>query len=425
MRRTHPAGVAAAFLVAALVITIGATSAAAAPTFPSWGEVQKSKHSVAGKKAEIRKLTGLIASLQSQSAAAGTVALVRGEQYLEAKNALDAATAATKRLAAQATVAQKKASASRLEAGVLAAQLARTGGGDLSLSLLMNSHDASDLLDVLGTMDKLGDASAVIFAQAQQDRNTATALSRQARVAEKARARRATKAASTLAAAKSASNHARSRVTVQNRQQTILTAQLASLRGTSKKVEAAYYAGVAWEKKQAAKKTPPPDPVVPPGSASGGAPGGASGGAPGGAPGSNPSPPPGPPSGSAVTTAINFAKAQLGEPYVLDGMGPNIWDCSGLTKAAYAAAGVYIGTHSSTNQYDTMRADNRLVPLSQRQAGDLLWYSNGGSTSAIKYHVTLYIGNGEMIEAPYPGASVRIAAIRFGDLVPYAGRPTG
>jgi cell wall-associated NlpC family hydrolase len=91
----------------------------------------------------------------------------------------------------------------------------------------------------------------------------------------------------------------------------------------------------------------------------------------------------------------------------------------------YASVGVYIGTHSATDQYNTLRAENRLVPLSQRQPGDILWYSNGGSTSAIKYHVTLYIGNGEMIEAPYPGVGVRIAAVRFGDLVPYAGRPTG
>ncbi|MDQ1556533.1 MAG: peptidoglycan DL-endopeptidase CwlO, partial [Actinomycetota bacterium] len=40
-------------------------------------------------------------------------------------------------------------------------------------------------------------------------------------------------------------------------------------------------------------------------------------------------------------------------------------------------------------------------------------------------HVTLYIGGGNMIEAPYPGEVVRIRPVRYGDLVPYAGRPTG
>jgi cell wall-associated NlpC family hydrolase len=203
-------------------------------------------------------------------------------------------------------------------------------------------------------------------------------------------------------------------VTAQTKQQTVLSAQLASLKGVSKSVEAAYLAGVAWEAKQAAQKTPPPD--GPPLSTTPSAPSGGS---------SSTSPSaPSAPNGSAVSGAIRFAEEQLGKPYVLDGAGPNVWDCSGLTMKAYAAVGIYIGTHSATDQYNTLRSEGKLVPLSDRQAGDILWYSDGGSTSATKYHVTIYIGNGEMIEAPYPGAVVRIAAIRFGDLVPYAGRPT-
>ena len=55
--------------------------------------------------------------------------------------------------------------------------------------------------------------------------------------------------------------------------------------------------------------------------------------------------------------------------------------------------------------------------------GDLLWYGDGGSSSSI-YHVTIYIGNGQMIEAPYSGVPVRITNVRYTDLVPYAGRVT-
>jgi cell wall-associated NlpC family hydrolase len=129
---------------------------------------------------------------------------------------------------------------------------------------------------------------------------------------------------------------------------------------------------------------------------------------------------------SAVEGAIAYATAQLGEPYVLGGMGPNAWDCSGLTKASYASVGVYIGTHSSTDQYNYMAAQGRLVPIAQMQRGDLLYYSAGGSASvARKYHVTIYLGGGKMIEAPNPSAPVRIVNVRYSDLVPYAGRPTG
>ena len=110
--------------------------------------------------------------------------------------------------------------------------------------------------------------------------------------------------------------------------------------------------------------------------------------------------------------AIAYARAQLGEPYAFGGAGPGSWDCSGLTKMSYASAGVYIGTHSASNQYSTMAAQGRLVSVNAMTAGDLLFYSNGGSTGGSKYHVTIYIGGGQMIEAPRPGVNVRIVAVR-------------
>jgi cell wall-associated NlpC family hydrolase len=107
-------------------------------------------------------------------------------------------------------------------------------------------------------------------------------------------------------------------------------------------------------------------------------------------------------------------------------MGPDVWDCSGLTKASYASVGVYIGTHSSTDQYNYMAAQGRLVEYSQALPGDLIFYSDGGSaTIARKYHVAIYLGGGMMIEAPNPSAPVRIVAARAYDRVPYVGRPTG
>jgi cell wall-associated NlpC family hydrolase len=399
--RKRPVGALAVVVASALTISLAvAAPATAAPKFPTWADVQRAKHSVAAKRAEVKKITALIAGLQQDAAAAGKVALERGEDYLNAKNALEAATTKASKLESQANAAKQQATTSGDEAGQLAAQLARSGGSSLTMQLLLNGHGASDLLDVLGTASKLTENTATIFAQAQQDKNTAKSLGDEAAVAEAARAKKSAAAQTALAAATSAATTAQNRVTAQNKAQTVLTAQLASLTGKSKKTEAAYFAGVAWEKKQEAQTAPPAD-------------------------GTPTGPIPGAPSGSAVAGAIRFAEDQLGEPYVLDGMGPNVWDCSGLTKAAYASVGVYIGTHSATDQYNTLRAENRLVPLSERVAGDILWYSDGGSTSAVKYHVTLYIGNGQMIEAPYPGATVRIRPVRFGDLVPYAGRPTG
>lgn len=96
--------------------------------------------------------------------------------------------------------------------------------------------------------------------------------------------------------------------------------------------------------------------------------------------------------------------AQLGEEYVLGGMGPDQWDCSGLTKAAYASSGIYIGTHSATNQYNTMASVGKLVPYSQRQRGDLIFWGGGGDY----YHVAIYLGNNQILEAADYGKPVRI-----------------
>lgn len=92
---------------------------------------------------------------------------------------------------------------------------------------------------------------------------------------------------------------------------------------------------------------------------------------------------------------------------------------------AYSAAGLAIGGHGSSAQYTRAASRGLLVPYSQVQPGDLIFYSSGGSTSASKYHVTLYIGGGQMIEAPYPGQSVRIVPVRAFDRVGLVARPSG
>jgi cell wall-associated NlpC family hydrolase len=105
-------------------------------------------------------------------------------------------------------------------------------------------------------------------------------------------------------------------------------------------------------------------------------------------------------------------------------MGPNVWDCSGITKKSYEVAGYYIGTHSATNQFYNMAAKRRLIPIKEAVRGDLMWYSYTDDFNGDKYHVVMYLGDGMMLEAPNPSKPVRIAELRYGDLFRYAGRPT-
>ncbi|MGW2301011.1 NlpC/P60 family protein [Streptomyces sp. NPDC001809] len=112
------------------------------------------------------------------------------------------------------------------------------------------------------------------------------------------------------------------------------------------------------------------------------------------------------PAGRA-SQAISFARAQLGKPYVWGATGPSGYDCSGLTQAAWRAAGVSL----PRTTYTQINAGRR-VPRSQLAPGDLVFFYSGIS------HVGLYIGGGQMIHAPRPGAPVRIAPI---DEMPFAG----
>jgi cell wall-associated NlpC family hydrolase len=100
--------------------------------------------------------------------------------------------------------------------------------------------------------------------------------------------------------------------------------------------------------------------------------------------------------------AVAYAKAKIGKPYVYGAEGPNSFDCSGLTQAAWRAAGVKIPRTSGAQ----LAGLTRVSPSSVRP-GDIVVYKGGG-------HVALYIGGGKIIEAPRPGASVRTAPWRSG-----------
>jgi peptidoglycan DL-endopeptidase RipA len=138
--------------------------------------------------------------------------------------------------------------------------------------------------------------------------------------------------------------------------------------------------------------------------------------------------------GGSVRAVINRALSQLGMPYAWGGgnaYGPTLgihdggiadmygdynkvgFDCSGLMIYAFAAAG-----HRLPHYSGYQAQAGRQVPLSQKRPGDMLFWATGGRI----HHVALYIGNEQMIEAPYSGSHVRIAPVRYGGIVWYATR---
>jgi cell wall-associated NlpC family hydrolase len=104
--------------------------------------------------------------------------------------------------------------------------------------------------------------------------------------------------------------------------------------------------------------------------------------------------------------AADWALSQIGRPYEWGAAGPYTYDCSGLTMDAWARAGVFL-LHYTGYQWE----GGVHVPLDDLQRGDLLFYATDNSDSATIHHVGIYIGGGDMVDAPYTGVDVRIDSI--------------
>jgi peptidoglycan DL-endopeptidase RipA len=164
---------------------------------------------------------------------------------------------------------------------------------------------------------------------------------------------------------------------------------------------------------------PKPDPVVAPPSSGGDNQGAES-------PSGGNQAPAGPGSSSAAETAIAAAKNYLGTSYAWGGGGSSgpgwgwgidqgVWgfDCSGLTQYAYAQAGISIPRNSRA-QY----AELPKVSSNNLRAGDLVFWATTPSNPTTIHHVAIYLGGGQIIEAPQSGDVVKISSMRWGG---YAG----
>jgi cell wall-associated NlpC family hydrolase len=122
---------------------------------------------------------------------------------------------------------------------------------------------------------------------------------------------------------------------------------------------------------------------------------------------------------------IKRAMSQMGVPYswgggnaagasngIDSGSGTVGFDCSGLILYAFAGVGIKL-PHYSGSQYNM----GRQVPSSQMRRGDVIFYGPGGAQ-----HVTLYLGQGQMLEAPYTGSNVKVSPVRTSGMTPYVVR---
>ncbi len=115
---------------------------------------------------------------------------------------------------------------------------------------------------------------------------------------------------------------------------------------------------------------------------------------------------------AAAVVAVRFALAQTGKPYRWGATGPGAYDCSGLVYAAYAAAGIQIARTTFG-----WRQDGPPVPLTQLEPGDLLFSAGSDGTPADPGHVVMYLGGGQVIQAPQAGQDVQADPLSLAGVV--------
>lgn len=390
-----------ALLVIAGVLFSGFSiqAALAVPNYPSADEVREAQRSVTKKKAMVTRIEGIIGDLAIEQAGLEREAMIKAEKYNQAADEAEVAAARVAVLQTKVNAAKAEAQTAQRQLAQIASQMWRDGTAGTSLTLFLNSDNAGNLLYQLGAQEKIAQSSDQIYKSAIQRQQYAKSLTDQLKEAEAELAAKAAVAKTAWTQAQQAATALQKKVKEQQAVSATLQSQLVELEGISESLMQQRVQGLIDEARQNDPNAP--GPIDAPSLYE-----------------------VGPPNTDKVETAIRFASQQLGERYVLGGRGPNIWDCSGITKVSYEVAGTYIGTHSATNQFYNMANKRRLIPLKEAVRGDLMWYSYTDNFNGDKYHVVMYLGNNMMLEAPNPNRTVRITELRRGDLFRYAGRPT-
>lgn len=388
-------------LATSLVATsVAITPSWAVPSYPTWSEVQAAKKSVTKKKALIARFNTILSAQLKEEDKLSKISLQLGEKYNIAKQQLQAISAKVATLQAQADVANAQANEAKSRLAQIASQMYRNGSAGSGVSLLLNAGQADNLLYQLGARDRLAVQNDTTYRKAVEKQRYAQSVTDQLNVAKQDMKAKAKVAKASYDKAASAANELSNKIAANKSLQTTFYAQLAVLQRTSADLERRRAEGIAAEIRQnngnsGSVLTAPSlynvqdaDPVV-------------------------------------VNKVLNFARAQIGEKYVFGAAGMTYWDCSGLTMTTYQkAAGIYISWHSVVAQFRLAAQRKQLVPMRERQAGDLIFYTTSSAFDGDKYHIAIYSGNNKMIEAPRPGAFVREVPMRWGELFPYAARPS-
>lgn len=471
--------------ITALLAAGTALPASAEPTPPSQDDVDAARQSVIDAAASVAAMDVEMASLTANQEAAFTAAAAAGEAYNQAVVDFDAATVAAADAQARSDTAKLRAEESRKLLVGLARDTSRNGGGLEQLGMYLSADGVSDAVSTANAMALVGSKADKAAQQFQADAVVSSTLEGVAAAAVADRQAKKEAADEALAQTQEAQAAAEQAVATANVNRDALLVRLATARSTSIAVEQARQAELQAERDAEVERlareralaaaqaqaqapavsgpaapaqparpgttTPTTSPTTAPAPAPTTAPAPAPT-TPVDTPASQPSTPPvAPPVAPPVVTppvtppvvtpppssggglgtgssrgtaaqgqaAVEWAKTKLGLPYIWGATGPDAYDCSGFTSRAWSAAGRAIN-RTSRDQYTQVLKIN----LNSMRPGDLVFWATNPSDASTIFHVAMYAGNGQIVEAAQPGVASRLTHMRWNaTLMPYAGRP--
>lgn len=248
-----------AVALAASLSTLSAHAADDAPPagYPSWRDVEHAKQSEAGKAAEVTKINDLLGGLQSRAEELGTAAVTSAAEYAVAETALQAASSRLDELTAQTARATAGLAQHKKDIGALAAQSYKTGGTNMGFFVALDAVQTNSIQG-LNIVRIVSDKTAALVSKASAAERVSQALAGQENAARAERERLSAEAKSKLESARAAQEAMARQIKEQQDHGQELTAQLASLKGTTAAVEGEFRQGqaalAAYESAQAAKR---------------------------------------------------------------------------------------------------------------------------------------------------------------------------
>jgi cell wall-associated NlpC family hydrolase len=351
---------------------------------PSAGQVQAAQNTVTQRAVALGQQEERLAAAHAELADLETQAEILTENYdktvVEEQQAAMAYSTAAKKLAG----AQSTEESSQREVANLAATEYETQGFDPMAAMLGDARGVQAYLNQVGLGQEFATRSTDILASNNADSVVAGVFRSEASAALKARKADVRQAAALKTAIEAAVTRQLAAVKTTKSATSQLSRLLQSAKITEQSLASQREAVLAAQAAAAGQDTAP---VA-------------------SSPGQAISFPDSPASSQQGNVAADWALSQIGRPYQWGGAGSYTYDCSGLTMVAWAQAGVFL-LHYTGYQWE----EGVHVPLDDLQRGDLLFYATDNSDPATIHHVGIYIGGGDMVDAPYTGVDVRIDSI--------------